>query len=296
MHQARESANRDLDALLVELWRGLLPVWKVEVLRLPRPVADLDVGHAIELGIGDSEVGVRPSPPLASGANGHHGIFSGVVEVSERTLQRIAQPLGVSGGAATVQAAEPGRRLTAERAGEDPGVGFMIAVSLRISAELDFLSHVVDVCGFPVVDLDQGVVELSRRIVRIHQLFLGAPALRGALLEETNRVAIAIVKIANARFLIGRGKGDGGSTGWQTAAHRYASDDRGEMGLVEIDHGGSVVDRRDTSLLPGDGLSQIPGTQPPERSDAGSDQEDKRDSEAAKSADCCGSQMRSVRV
>ena len=66
--------------------------------------------------------------------------------------------------------------------------------------------------------------------------------------------------------------------------------------MVEIDHSGSIVGRRDTSLLPGDRLSQIPGTEPPEHPDAGSDQEDKRDREAAKSADGCGSQMRSVRV
>ena len=72
----------------------------------------------------------------------------------------------------------------------------------------------------PVLDLDEGVVELPSRIVRIHQLLLGAPALGRALLEEANRVAIAIVEVTDPRFLIRRGNGDRGGTGWQTPAYR----------------------------------------------------------------------------
>ena len=159
----------------------------------------------------------------------------------------------------------------------------MIAIRLGMSTALDLLGDVVDVIALPVLDLDQGVVELPGRIVRIHQLLLGAPALRGALLEQANGVAIAVVKVADACFLIGRRKGDGSSAGRQTAAYRHARDDRREVGLVEVHHGGFVVGRRNASLLAQDRLGQIPGTEPPESPDAASDQNDERDDEAANS-------------
>ena len=116
------------------------------------------------------------------------------------------------------------------------------------------------------------------------------------MLEQTNGVAIAVVKVADACFLIGRRKGDGSSAGRQTPAYRHARDDRREVGLVEVKDGGLVVGRRNTSLLAGDRLSQIPGTEPQEGPDAASDQEDERDDEAANSSGCSGLHMHSVRV
>jgi hypothetical protein len=44
----------------------------------------------------------------------------------------------------------------------------MIVIGLRISAALDLLGDVVDVVGLPVFDLDEGIVELSGRLIRIH--------------------------------------------------------------------------------------------------------------------------------
>jgi hypothetical protein len=68
------------------------------------------------------------------------------------------------------------------------------------------------------------------------------------------------------------------------------------VGLVEVQHGGFIVGRRNTSLLTQDRLSQIPGAEPPESPDAASDQEDECDDEAANSSGCSGLHMHSVRV
>ena len=95
----------------------------------------------------------------------------------------------------------------------------MITVRLRMPAVLYLLSKIVDVGGLPILDLDQGVVELPARVIRIHQLPLGSPTLGRTLLEQANRVAIAIVEVADPRFLVGRGKSDRGSTRRQPPAY-----------------------------------------------------------------------------
>ena len=116
------------------------------------------------------------------------------------------------------------------------------------------------------------------------------------MLEEANGVAVAVVKVADARFLIGRSKGDGSSAGWQTPAYRQARNDRREVGLVEVQHRGFVVGCCHASLLSGHWLGEAPAMEPPKDADAGSNQKDERESEAPKSANCSGSQMGSVRV
>jgi hypothetical protein len=60
--------------------------------------------------------------------------------------------------------------------------------------------------------------------------------------------------------------------------------------LVEIDHRGSVVCCRHTSLLSRHRLGEPTVTQPPKDPNAGGDQDDQRDSEATDSAACSGSQ------
>jgi hypothetical protein len=89
------------------------------------------------------------------------------------------------------------------------------------------------------------------------------------LLEKADRIAIAIVEVTNAGLLIGRGKGDRRSTGWQTPTDRNPGNDRGEVGLFKIEHRGSVAGGCHASLLPGHRLSQVSGTEKPEGSDAG---------------------------
>jgi hypothetical protein len=64
------------------------------------------------------------------------------------------------------------------------------------------------------------------------------------------------------------------------------------VGLVEVDHSGSVVGGCDASLLSGDRLGEAAATQPPEDPDTGRDQDDERDGEAANGSSCFGSQMR----
>ena len=68
------------------------------------------------------------------------------------------------------------------------------------------------------------------------------------------------------------------------------------MGLVEVDHSGSVGGSRDASLLSEDRLGKAAITQPPEDPGTRSDQDDERDGEAADGSSCSGKQMRSVRV
>ena len=88
-----------------------------------------------------------------------------------------------------------------------------------MSAALYLLGDIVDVIGLPVIDLDEGIVELSGRIVGIHQLPLRAPTLGGPLLEKADRVTIAVIEVADSGFLVRRRQSNRGCARRQTPAY-----------------------------------------------------------------------------
>ncbi len=145
------------------------------------------------------------------------------------------------------------------------GISLMITIGIRIAAVLDPLCHRGDVRCFPVVDLDQRVVELFGGVVGIEQLLAATPALGWSLLEQADRIEVAVVKVPDAGFLVDRGHGDGGSPGRKAALHRRPHDDRRVVRLLQIECDGVAVGGRDTALLAGDGGGQASAAQPQER-------------------------------
>ena len=69
-----------------------------------------------------------------------------------------------------------------------------------------------------VVDLDQRVVERVGRVRRVLHLLGGAPALRRPLLEQPERVAVAVVDVAQVGLLVRGGQRDRDRPGRQPAA------------------------------------------------------------------------------
>ena len=70
----------------------------------------------------------------------------------------------------------------------------------------------------------------------------------------------------------------------------YAGDDRRKVGLIRIEHRGSVVGDGHASLLSGHRLGQTAVTEPPEDSDADRNEYDERDGEAPEGRGCSRSQ------
>jgi hypothetical protein len=77
-------------------------------------------------------------------------------------------------------------------------------------------------------------------MIRVHHLFLGAPALRGPLLEEAPGIRpglVAVLDVAQLRFLHGGGQGDARRAGRQSPAHRHRGDQGGVRRLVGCQFG-----------------------------------------------------------
>src|SRR5215204_565560 len=125
----------------------------------------------------------------------------------------------------------------------------MITVGIGIAASLDLLGHLGDVNLLPVVDLHQRLVELAGGVVGIEELLAGAPALGRSLLEQTDRVAVAVVEVSNARFLVDGGHGDRSGPRGQTALHRQSNDDGRVVCLFKIYRHRPCFCRGDTALL-----------------------------------------------
>src|SRR5687767_13803407 len=83
-----------------------------------------------------------------------------------------------------------------------------LLVGLGKAGPLNGLRDLGETTRLPVRNLHETVVELSGRIDRVLHLRLAAPALRGPLLEEAEGVAVAVVEVAQPRFLLGGGDRD----------------------------------------------------------------------------------------
>ena len=77
----------------------------------------------------------------------------------------------------------------------------VLRVCVRCTGMLDGLGGVVEAHLLPTVDGHQVLVELRGCVGGVHDLLRGAPALGRALLEQAQAVAVAVVEIAEPRFL-----------------------------------------------------------------------------------------------
>ena len=117
----------------------------------------------------------------------------------------------------------------------------MLGIGLGVTGTLHRLRNVVYDAVLPVGDGDQCLVELARRIPRVHDLLHRSPALGRSLLEEPDRIPIAMVQVAQIRFLV-RGDQRNRRRSWrQFAADGLADDDRDVFGLFPGQGGGEAV-------------------------------------------------------
>jgi hypothetical protein len=79
------------------------------------------------------------------------------------------------------------------------------AVGLGEGGALHRLRGDRDLHVLVALDLDEAVVERVGRVHRVEDLLLGAPALRRSLLEQPERVAVAVLEITQAGLLLGGG-------------------------------------------------------------------------------------------
>src|SRR5439155_13488105 len=105
------------------------------------------------------------------------------------------RPRRLRGGRQT-RAGQRGRRVPGEGGGEQGGVRLVLGVRLGITAALHTLRGDREGECRVVVHLGQVLVELARRVRRVQDLLPGAPALRGPLLEQAERIPVAVLDVA----------------------------------------------------------------------------------------------------
>ena len=110
----------------------------------------------------------------------------------------------------------------------------MLVVGEPVGAALHPLGGLIDRHRLPVVHLDQFVVEGTAGMHRVHDLLRFAPILGRALLEEPQRVPVAVLDVVEARLLPHRGVGDRHRMLWQVPAERHPTDGGRVLGLLEI--------------------------------------------------------------
>ena len=127
----------------------------------------------------------------------------------------------------------------------------MLGVGLGVCRALDPLGGVGDFQGCVAGHLHEGIVEGIRGVDRVHDLFLGAPALGRALLEEAPGIRtgeVAVADVPEFGFLHGGGQGNAGCPRRQPAAHGDSRDQggvcslvRGQVGVLRTGGGGAFL-------------------------------------------------------
>src|SRR5262249_55391574 len=84
---------------------------------------------------------------------------------------------------------------------------FVLGVGVGVCGAFDGLRGVVDGHLLPAGDCEEVAVELCGGVGGVHDLGGGAPALGGALLEEAEAVAVAVIQVVQPGFLQGGGDG-----------------------------------------------------------------------------------------
>ncbi len=98
-------------------------------------------------------------------------------------------------------AGESGGGVAGQRRREHAALALVVAVGLREAALLDLLGDLRDVGALVALHFTSASIELVRRVDRVQDLLLGAPALARSLLEEPERVAVAVAQVADLRLL-----------------------------------------------------------------------------------------------
>ena len=127
--------------------------------------------------------------------------------------------------------------------GQEAPLLLVVGVGLREPAVLDSLSHLGDRHGLIAVDLGQGVIERVGRMDGVKDLFLGAPPLARALLEQPERVEVPELEVDQLGLHDRRGVGDRGGARRQ-AAFEGQRGDRCRVGALLGGERDAVSQRR----------------------------------------------------
>src|SRR6185437_1536588 len=132
----------------------------------------------------------------------------------------MARRLELAAPAVADALAEPAPHLASLPAGEtgrhDLALAFVLAVRRAVGAALDVLRRLVDRQLLVAGDRDQCPEEAGGRVDRVEQLLSGAPALGWPLLEDADRVAVAVGQVLQVGLL------ERGRVGDRDRAHRQA--------------------------------------------------------------------------
>ena len=183
----------------------------------------------------------RPAPASSGGvvADGARDVLAGAGgATAERSPKALLRSLAAARSppppsrGLVHDAAEPGPAVAGQRRRQRPAVGRVGLVGLGEAGALHLLRGLGDPHLLVAVDLRERVVELVDRVVRVLDLRRGAPALRRPLLEQPERVAVAVVEVAQLALLEGRGQRDRGGPRRQPAPYGDGGDRRGVLGLL----------------------------------------------------------------
>ena len=187
------------------------------------------------------------TPPGAKPPSGWSG--NRATQVAAYGVRAVGQP-GRPQLRSTPSSLSPSRqlnalgRVAAQRRRQRAGVGLVVGVRVGEAGALHLLRGLGDLQLLVAVDLRQRVVERVGRVHRVADLVHGAPALRGPLLEEPRRVAVAAAEVAQAGLLVRRGQGDRRRPGGQAALDGDRGDQPGVPRLRRLEHHGVVRRRR----------------------------------------------------
>ncbi len=122
--------------------------------------------------------------------------------------------------------------VAGQRRGQHPGVGLVVGVRIGVGRALHLLGGDGDLQRPVVTDLLQGVVERVGGEVGVEHLLGGAPALGGPLLEEPERVPVAVLDVEDLGLLVRRGQGDRDGSRGQPATLGDRGDQRRVLRLL----------------------------------------------------------------
>ena len=126
-------------------------------------------------------------------------------------------------------------RVAGEGRGQRAAVLLVVGVRIGVRRALHRLGRLGDLHLAIAVDLDERVVEGVGGVDGVQQLADGAPALGGALLEEADGVAVAVLDVVELRLLEGGRQRDARRPGRHAPLDRDGGDQCGVLGLLEVD-------------------------------------------------------------
>jgi hypothetical protein len=138
--------------------------------------------------------------------------------------------------------------VAGQRGRENPRVGLVVGVRLGEAGALHQLCRLGDPHRVVPVHPRQLVVEGIRGVVGVEDLLRLAPPLRGALLEDPERVPVTGLDVVELRLLERRRQRDRRRPGRHPALHRDRADQRGVLGLLDAQRDALPVHRCDTLL------------------------------------------------